>query len=193
MDEDCGEDEEGREKCQGGCGRHVNVCLCTVLVSQAMKTSTHIVILQHPHEARHKLATVSLLNRCLSNCYVIVGRCLHGKSSSILDNICQSTCHVLLLFPGNEALNLNKWVSSSSLGMSMPTTQNEKQWRGIKRSIVVAHSLRTLEPTPIVVEIKHKLLSISHAMVAYQVHNLKPMRPYPKLLKKGSCPVSPSS
>ncbi|GLJ14108.1 hypothetical protein SUGI_0226260 [Cryptomeria japonica] len=116
VDEDCEEEEEGRERCQGGCGRPVNVCLCTILPSQAMKTSTHILILQHPHEARHKLATVPLLNRCLSNCHVMVGRRLHRKSSSILDNICQSTCQVLLLFPGNEALDLNKWVSSSSSG-----------------------------------------------------------------------------
>ncbi|KAK6149144.1 hypothetical protein DH2020_016669 [Rehmannia glutinosa] len=80
--------QERRRTCTTGCGRPVSVCLCHTLPSTPIPTATKIVILHHPHERRHKLATVPILSKCL-NCEIIVGRKLkYGVSSEKFSIMC---------------------------------------------------------------------------------------------------------
>ncbi|KZV57848.1 DTW domain-containing protein 2 [Dorcoceras hygrometricum] len=98
-----------RRICATGCGRPVNVCLCHNLPRSLIESSTQIVILHHPHEQRHKLATVPLLSKCLANCHIIVGRKLRYGDSTLLDSLhdqTQPNRRALFLFPGSDALAL---------------------------------------------------------------------------------------
>lgn len=76
-----------RRICTDGCSRPVNVCLCNTIPSEPLLTCTQIVILHHPHERRHKLATVPVLTKCLRNCHVVIGRRLRYGDSPILDSL----------------------------------------------------------------------------------------------------------
>ena len=94
-----------RRICTGGCERPENVCLCDKLPAQPISTATQIVILQHPHEQRHKLATVPVLGKCLKNCEIVVGRKLRVGSSSLLDSLFNQAQpgqphRAIFLFPG---------------------------------------------------------------------------------------------
>ncbi|KAK9671060.1 hypothetical protein RND81_12G004200 [Saponaria officinalis] len=110
----------GRRICTGGCERPVNVCLCDKIPSELIPTTTKIVVLQHPHELRHKLATVPLISKCLKNCHVIVGRKLREGSSPILDSVYHQSHRshsAFFLFPGAKstpAVDINQWKSSMS-------------------------------------------------------------------------------
>jgi DTW domain-containing protein YfiP len=89
-----------------------------------MHIATRLLILQHPHETRHKLATVPILSRCIQPCHVIVGRRLHSNSSPLLESLATSAKIAaksqqqrrrdvaLLLFPGPDAVNLGMWFAS---------------------------------------------------------------------------------
>ncbi|KAF5198536.1 Dtw domain-containing protein [Thalictrum thalictroides] len=112
-----------REMCSNGCDRPANVCLCGVLPTQPILTSTKIVILHHPHELRHKLATVPILTKCLINCQTIIGRRLRFGSSTLLDSLHNASIndstrpyHAVFLFPGtasSPSVELNQWASSN--------------------------------------------------------------------------------
>ncbi|XP_075638981.1 tRNA-uridine aminocarboxypropyltransferase A-like [Castanea sativa] len=67
------------------CSRPTRVCLCETLPAQPIPTKTHILIIQHPHEARHKLSTVPLLTKCLLNSTTVVTRRLRHGLSPLLD------------------------------------------------------------------------------------------------------------
>ncbi|KAG6427079.1 hypothetical protein SASPL_111319 [Salvia splendens] len=82
-----GGDVHRRRTCTDGCGRPINVCLCHALPSAPVPTATQVVILHHPHERRHKLATVPILSKCLRNCEIIVGRKLKYGQSELLDSL----------------------------------------------------------------------------------------------------------
>ncbi|KNA23955.1 hypothetical protein SOVF_020460 [Spinacia oleracea] len=114
-----------RKICSGGCDRPVKVCLCEKIPREPIPTTTQIVILQHPHEQRQKLATVPVLKKCLENCEIIVGRRLRRGHSPILDSLYQESkdsadstpvCRAVFLFPGTElmpSIEINEWRSSS--------------------------------------------------------------------------------
>lgn len=53
------------------CLRPVNMCYCDLVVEVPSKV--RVIILQHPSEQGHPKGTAPLLQRCLSNCEVIVG------------------------------------------------------------------------------------------------------------------------
>ncbi|KAG9134902.1 hypothetical protein Leryth_001141 [Lithospermum erythrorhizon] len=112
-----------RRTCPHGCDRPINVCLCPSLPSPPLHTSTRVVILHHPHEQRHKLATVPILYKCLSKCDIILGRRLKYGHSNILDSLFDyaiknplSPFQAIFLFPGTESLpstEINEWISST--------------------------------------------------------------------------------
>ncbi|XP_074320487.1 tRNA-uridine aminocarboxypropyltransferase A [Silene latifolia] len=109
----------GRHRiCNGGCGRPVSVCLCDKLPSQLIPTNTQIVVLQHPHELRQKLATVPLISKCLNDCRLIVGRRLRQGSCPLLDSLYHQprpSLNAIFLFPGTNAMpsiDINQWKSS---------------------------------------------------------------------------------
>ncbi|CAM6077164.1 unnamed protein product [Sphagnum tenellum] len=107
-----------------GCGRPLSVCLCDAIPSPPIHIATRLLILQHPHETRHKLATVPILSRCIQPCHVIVGRRLHSNSSPLLESLATSAKIAaksqqqrrrdvaLLLFPGPDAVDLGMWFAS---------------------------------------------------------------------------------
>ncbi|KAJ0803781.1 putative DTW domain-containing protein DTWD2/YfiP [Helianthus debilis subsp. tardiflorus] len=96
------EAERGRRICLG-CERPASVCLCDFIPGESLSTTTQIVILQHPHEQRHPLATVPLLNKCLTNCETLIGRRLRHGHSPLLDFLHDrhpNPTHAAFLFPG---------------------------------------------------------------------------------------------
>ncbi|KAL3637231.1 hypothetical protein CASFOL_019530 [Castilleja foliolosa] len=103
-----------RRFCTTGCGRPINVCLCHTLPSTPIPTTTKIIILHHPHERRHKLATVPILSKCLRDCEIIVGRKLKYGQSKLLDFLHDQACQnpnspinrALYLFPGPNASSI---------------------------------------------------------------------------------------
>ncbi|XP_051138669.1 uncharacterized protein LOC127256601 [Andrographis paniculata] len=115
-----------RTICSAGCGRPINVCLCHALPSSPLATATKVVILHHPHESKHKLATVPLLSKCLQNCEIVVGRKLKYGQSKLLDSLHDHACEnrnsplnrVVYLFPGPDALPVAEVVNqgNNSLG-----------------------------------------------------------------------------
>ncbi|KAI3750279.1 hypothetical protein L2E82_20913 [Cichorium intybus] len=105
------------------CERPATVCLCDSIPAEPVSTSTQIVILQHPHEQRHRLATVPVLNKCLRSCQTLIGRRLRRGDSALLDSLHDATaeenpnqsCHAAFLFPGTDptpSMEINQWKSS---------------------------------------------------------------------------------
>ncbi|KAL3819794.1 hypothetical protein ACJIZ3_005699 [Penstemon smallii] len=125
------EKQTRRRICTAGCGRPINVCLCNTLPSTPIRTTTDIVILHHPHERRHKLATVPLLSKCLLNCEIIVGRKLKYGQSKLLDSLHDRACEnsnlpfrrALYLFPGSNALPFTE-ISRDNSSVD-PVSMNE--------------------------------------------------------------------
>lgn len=127
-----GDHHEARRRiCTAGCGRPISVCLCHTLPSTPLPTATKIVILQHPHERRHKLATVPLLSKCLLNCEIIVGRKLKYGQSKLLDSLHDQACEspnlsvrrAVYLFPGMIAKIKPKRFSCFHFSLSFELPQ----------------------------------------------------------------------
>ncbi|XP_071740886.1 tRNA-uridine aminocarboxypropyltransferase A [Rutidosis leptorrhynchoides] len=102
------------------CERPATVCLCDFIPTEPLSTTTQIVILQHPHEQRHRLATVPVLNKCLRNCETLIGRRLRHGDSDLLDYLHDQenpneSIHAAFLFPAtdlNPSTEINQWKSS---------------------------------------------------------------------------------
>ena len=65
-----------REVC-AACNRPAeNACLCDSFPKRPLRIGGRVIVLQHPHEKKRKLATVPLLSKCLDKeCLeVLVGR-----------------------------------------------------------------------------------------------------------------------
>ncbi|KAK3010168.1 hypothetical protein RJ639_011413 [Escallonia herrerae] len=113
--------DTGRRKC-GRCDRPLSVCLCSSIPAEPIPTRTQVVILHHPHEQRHKLATVPVLSKCLQNCQTLVGRRLRRGDSPLLDYLHDAavenpsqSLRAAFLFPGTNTLRsmeINQWKSS---------------------------------------------------------------------------------
>ncbi|GKC64499.1 DTW domain-containing protein 2 [Tanacetum coccineum] len=95
------------------CERPTTVCLCALIpASPLTTTNTEIIILQHPHEQRHPLATVPVLNKCITNCQVLTGRRLRRGKSELLDDLYNDegnstkSIHAAFLFPVGSELDL---------------------------------------------------------------------------------------
>ncbi|XP_059646296.1 tRNA-uridine aminocarboxypropyltransferase A isoform X1 [Cornus florida] len=111
-----------RRICSNGCDRPINVCLCDTIPTEPILTCTQIVILQHPHERHHKLATVPVLAKCLRNCQIVIGRRLRCGDSPLLDSLYNAALEnpnipfrAIYLFPGTDSsssMEISKWRSS---------------------------------------------------------------------------------
>ncbi|MEW5301265.1 MAG: hypothetical protein WDW36_004134 [Sanguina aurantia] len=84
-----------------------------------------VVILQHPHELKKRLATVPLLARCLDGCHVVVGRkftmnhthpvqdAAAPEAQQLLDLGRSGQVPMFILFPGKGAQHLPSVTSSA--------------------------------------------------------------------------------
>ncbi|XP_047314421.1 tRNA-uridine aminocarboxypropyltransferase 2-like [Impatiens glandulifera] len=116
------QDSPRRRRCTGGCDRPVSVCLCDTIPKEPILTGTQVLILQHPHEQRHKLATVPVLVKCLRNCTILVGRRLCYGHSPLLDSLHDAAVEnpdhqfrSIYLFPGTNsstAVEIGQFLSS---------------------------------------------------------------------------------
>ncbi|GAB2267026.1 hypothetical protein Dimus_002011 [Dionaea muscipula] len=141
------DDGGGRRICAGGCSRPMRVCLCDKLPSEPISTRTEIVILHHPHEQRHKLSTVPVLAKCLSNCQIVIGRRLRLGDSPVLDSLyaeaAESTTRrhrAIFLFPGNHSmpsLEIDHWSSkvTDSNMKNMVMIVFDGTWRHAKEMV----------------------------------------------------------
>ncbi|KAK7396241.1 hypothetical protein VNO78_17105 [Psophocarpus tetragonolobus] len=77
------------------CERPSSVCLCHALPIPPMETATEILIIQHPHEARHKLSTTPILTKSLLRASSLTARRLRPGLSPLLDR----SPPALFLFP----------------------------------------------------------------------------------------------
>ncbi|WP_396589216.1 tRNA-uridine aminocarboxypropyltransferase [Bermanella sp. R86510] len=148
------------------CGRPSAVCLCPYLVS--LKTSTRVIILQHPSEQKQSLATVPIIQQCLQGVEVWHGedfsqdvrtQALISQASSVWvlypSKQAQSWCpsdtarpnvNTLIIIDGTwrkakRIWHLNPWLGqfNQALLCEFPTTQYRI------RSSHVANGLSTLE------------------------------------------------
>ncbi|CAL5357081.1 unnamed protein product [Camellia sinensis] len=198
--------DEGRRRiCSRGCERPINMCLCDTIPSEAISTATQVVVLQHPHEHRHKLATVPLLSKCLLNFQTLIGRRLRLAHSPLLDSLYNAAIQnpnqpfrAIYLFPGidsSPAVEISKWRSSlndSYIG-NYVLIAFDGTWKHAREmepfsgcmstTEAVARALHVLEPNG--VEIEDRLVEVLKAMVRFQARHLKPINPRPRLLKRG--------
>ncbi|KAL0921967.1 hypothetical protein M5K25_005923 [Dendrobium thyrsiflorum] len=118
-DERSGRRGQRRSMCWSGCGRPNITCICPFLPSSPIPTSTHLIILHHPHELRaNKLATLPALCRSLIRCHPVSGRRIRPGSSPLLDCLSTSpSSPVLFLFPtfdsSKPALDLERWAADT--------------------------------------------------------------------------------
>lgn len=82
------------------------------------------MVLHHPHEQKHKLATVPVLAKCLRGCEVVVGRRLRLGDSPVLDALYAEALEdsgggrgqrAVFLFPGNDSMpsiEIDHWHST---------------------------------------------------------------------------------
>ncbi|CAN1173001.1 tRNA-uridine aminocarboxypropyltransferase 2 [Linum perenne] len=113
------EQQRWRRTICDGCDRPAAVCLCHVIPNPPIQTLTRIVILQHPHESRHKLTTTPLITRSLSNATFAVARRL---TRDILRRLIGESDHlprkIFYLFPpspSTPAVTLSELKRSNQL------------------------------------------------------------------------------
>ncbi|KAG5055123.1 hypothetical protein JHK85_007633 [Glycine max] len=94
------------------CDRPSRVCLCHALPLPPIQTTTQILIIQHPHEARHKLSTTPILTKSLLRASSLTARRLRRGLSPLLDR----SPPALYLFPSSaSALHISSLRPSSGL------------------------------------------------------------------------------
>ncbi|KOM38768.1 hypothetical protein LR48_Vigan03g215000 [Vigna angularis] len=91
--------EPQRRSICSNCDRPTRVCLCHALPFPPIQTATRILIVQHPHEARHKLSTTPILNKSLLRASSVTSRRLRRGLSPILDR----SPPALYLFPSSAS------------------------------------------------------------------------------------------
>ena len=87
-----------RKICEN-CQRPISVCICEHIVS--LSAPCEIVILQHPTEQKQALATVPILQACLTNLSVIVGEDL--SNDPVVQTLINDPEGTLVIFPDEGA------------------------------------------------------------------------------------------
>ncbi|KAG2494959.1 hypothetical protein HYH03_006894 [Edaphochlamys debaryana] len=121
-----------RQECPR-CLRPQRVCLCAALPQQPLRLRGRVVILQHPHELKKRLATVPLLRACLdpASLEVVTGRKLPApESDPSLDSLLSGPHPVYVLFPGPAAADLAERCAAPSHGAALEAAQGRQRGRG---------------------------------------------------------------
>lgn len=118
-----------RKLCDG-CSRPVSVCICEHLVS--VVAPIEVVILQHPSEQKQALATVPLIERCLSPVSVHVGEDFSDEET--IKEILKSPNEVRVVFPADSAQTWKIGASTSANDRQIKTLIFiDGTWRKAKR------------------------------------------------------------
>ncbi|XP_006862579.1 PREDICTED: DTW domain-containing protein 2-like [Chrysochloris asiatica] len=106
------EPAEQRPECSY-CSWPQKVCLCPFLRVHPLHISTHLYIIQRPADESKQLWTVPLLASCLpqEKCNVKIGHCFSEERDLELSAVCRKP--YTLIYPGDEAANLNEFILDS--------------------------------------------------------------------------------
>ncbi len=97
-----------RETCSG-CYRPPTLCVCQSLPDKPIRTSTNVLILQHPNERRRKsLSTTPLVDLVLEKCAVKVGYNFTPDQLDLVQECFAKGRKPLLLFPGEDSITLDE-------------------------------------------------------------------------------------
>ncbi|XP_027352981.1 DTW domain-containing protein 2 [Abrus precatorius] len=88
------------------CWRPNRVCLCHALPLNPIPTTTRVLIVQHPHEAHHKLSTTPILTKSLLHASAVTARRLHPSLSPLLHHP-PPTLYLFPSSPSYPALNIS--------------------------------------------------------------------------------------
>ncbi|PRW20396.1 DTW domain-containing 2 [Chlorella sorokiniana] len=124
------------------CSRPKSVCLCPWLPAAPLQTAGRIVILQHPHELKKRLATVPLLQKCLGDVTVLRSRYYqpskpqHAALQQALEGAAAGRYPLLVLFPGGTARDVQEVAAELQLqaGSSSSSTATSCDPSGIGSS-----------------------------------------------------------
>ena len=138
-----------REVCTG-CSRPFNLCVCEVLNHWNNKTATNtttaiermvrsrVIVLQHPNEFRKKhTSTVPLLKLVLGeeNVQIKVGYEFTMKDVLLSDENIKDVERPIMLFPGPDAMDLDKYVESQQLQHQQPSDILDSNSNPIQKGI----------------------------------------------------------
>ncbi|XP_003741130.1 DTW domain-containing protein 2 [Galendromus occidentalis] len=91
------------------CKRPINVCWCSHLPVDKIKTSTTVLILQHPNEEKRNVRTAPMLESALENCHIIRGR--HFSRHPLLRDTFSNPERSYVLYPASDAIDVEDLVA----------------------------------------------------------------------------------
>ena len=115
----------------GRCGRAGTTCVCSALPESPIATSTRVLILQHPREARKRICSVPLIPLCLREVEVVRATVPWVSGNEPLQNLAdiaiarrslEEGYEPLLLFPGPSAIALD-----AANAIEMPSWSNQSE------------------------------------------------------------------
>ncbi|KAL4418806.1 hypothetical protein ABPG77_006775 [Micractinium sp. CCAP 211/92] len=98
------------------CERPSSVCLCATLPTAPLRLAGRVIILQHPHEQKKRLATVPVLQKCVDpGCLTVLpgrayrpGHPPHAALQAALAGAAEGRYPLLVLFPGAGARDVRE-------------------------------------------------------------------------------------
>ena len=115
------------------CRRPARVCLCDSLPTTPLRFSTPVVVVQHPHEAKRKLQTASLLECCVepASFSVVQGRSMNCLLQSKFweQAVTRDGRTPLLLFPRDGAMRLDEVQESLVAGSRFCVVVIDGTWK----------------------------------------------------------------
>ncbi|KAK0573007.1 hypothetical protein LWI29_001770 [Acer saccharum] len=107
------EQQQRRRQICGQCERPIPVCLCHVIPTTPIKTSTHILIVHHPLESQHKLNTARLLSKTLHHVTTHLSRkLLRSHLTHTHQSPSSTTIYLFPPSPGSPAVGLSELKES---------------------------------------------------------------------------------
>lgn len=85
-----------------------SACICSALPAQKLDLKRcHALVLQHPHESRHKNRSLPLVSHCINDITIVVGKRLgHSTDAQAMQLLREHP--VWLVYPGQDAIPLSK-------------------------------------------------------------------------------------
>ena len=94
----------------GRCARPHRVCICEALPPLPLTTDTKVLILQHPAEAKKRVATVPLIPLCVNDVAIVRGMRFSAELPELRAAV-DDGLQPLLLYPGPGSEPLEAWAA----------------------------------------------------------------------------------